>query len=55
MGEAGRQRVLPRYAVERLIGDVDGLYRRLLEQKRRHAVSAAACSNAANAGFSLRR
>jgi glycosyltransferase involved in cell wall biosynthesis len=33
MGEAGRQRVLPRYAVERLIDDVDGLYRRLLERK----------------------
>jgi glycosyltransferase involved in cell wall biosynthesis len=33
MGEAGRERVLPRYAVERLIDDVDGLYRRLLEQK----------------------
>jgi glycosyltransferase involved in cell wall biosynthesis len=33
MGEAGRQRVLPRYAVERLIDDVDGLYRSLLEKK----------------------
>jgi glycosyltransferase involved in cell wall biosynthesis len=33
MGEAGHDRVLPRYAVERLIDDVDGLYRRLLEQK----------------------
>jgi glycosyltransferase involved in cell wall biosynthesis len=33
MGEAGRERVLPRYAVERLIEDVDGLYRRLLAQK----------------------
>jgi glycosyltransferase involved in cell wall biosynthesis len=41
MGDAGRERVLPRYAVERLIGDVDGLYRRLLEQKG-VAVSAAA-------------
>jgi len=33
LGDAGRKRVLPRYAVERLIDDVDGLYRRLLEQK----------------------
>jgi len=33
MGAAGRERVLPRYSVERLIDDVDGLYRRLLEQK----------------------
>ena len=41
MGEAGRERVLPRYAVERLIDDVDGLYRRLLEQKG-VALSAAA-------------
>jgi glycosyltransferase involved in cell wall biosynthesis len=40
MGEAGRTRVLPRYAVERLIADVDVLYRRLLEQKG-VAVSAA--------------
>jgi glycosyltransferase involved in cell wall biosynthesis len=31
MGEAGRQRVLERYAVERLVGDVDVLYRELLE------------------------
>jgi glycosyltransferase involved in cell wall biosynthesis len=40
LGEAGRERVLPRYAVERLIDDVDGLYRRLLERKGL-AVSAA--------------
>jgi glycosyltransferase involved in cell wall biosynthesis len=40
MGGAGRERVLPRYAVERLIDDVDGLYRQLLEQKG-VAVSAA--------------
>jgi glycosyltransferase involved in cell wall biosynthesis len=33
MGAAGRGRVLPRYAVERLIDDVDGLYRRLLARK----------------------
>jgi hypothetical protein len=31
MGTAGRERVLPRYAVERLIDDVDRLYRSLLE------------------------
>jgi glycosyltransferase involved in cell wall biosynthesis len=30
MGEAGRARVLPRYSVERLIDDVDALYRSLL-------------------------
>jgi glycosyltransferase involved in cell wall biosynthesis len=30
MGEAGRQRVLPRYAVDRLVDDVDRLYRSLL-------------------------
>ena len=40
MGEAGRERVLPRYAVERLIDDVDALYRRLLAEKG-VAVSAA--------------
>src|SRR5581483_11023713 len=33
MGEAGRTRVVPRYAVERLVDDVDGLYRRLLARK----------------------
>jgi glycosyltransferase involved in cell wall biosynthesis len=33
MGAAGRERVLPRYAVERLIDDVDGLYRTLLARK----------------------
>jgi glycosyltransferase involved in cell wall biosynthesis len=30
MGEAGRARVLPRYAVDRLVDDVDALYRELL-------------------------
>ena len=30
MGAAGRERVLPRYAVDRLIDDVDELYRSLL-------------------------
>jgi glycosyltransferase involved in cell wall biosynthesis len=33
MGAAGRQRVLPRYAVERLVDDVDSLYRSLLARK----------------------
>ncbi len=33
MGAAGRERILPRYAVERLIDDVDGLYRTLLARK----------------------
>jgi glycosyltransferase involved in cell wall biosynthesis len=41
MGASGRKRVLPRYAVERLIDDVDHLYRRLLESKH-VTVSAAA-------------
>jgi hypothetical protein len=30
MGERGRERVLPRYAVDRLVTDVDQLYRALL-------------------------
>ncbi len=34
MGEAGRKRVLARYAVSRLVDDVDRLYRSLLEAKR---------------------
>ena len=34
MGEAGRERVLERYAVSRLIDDVDRLYRSLLDAKR---------------------
>ena len=34
MGEAGRARVLPRYAVSRLIDDIDRLYRSLLEAER---------------------
>ncbi len=33
MGRAGRERTLPRYRVERLIGDVDSLYRVLLAEK----------------------
>ena len=33
MGAAGRVRVLERYSVERLIDDVDALYRRLLAEK----------------------
>jgi glycosyltransferase involved in cell wall biosynthesis len=31
MGRIGRERVLRRYAVERLVEDVDALYRELLE------------------------
>ena len=30
MGQLGRERVLQRYAVARLVEDVDGLYRELL-------------------------
>jgi hypothetical protein len=30
MGRRGRERVLPRYAVDRLVDDVDRLYRSLL-------------------------
>jgi glycosyltransferase involved in cell wall biosynthesis len=30
LGAAGRERVLPRYAVERLVEDIDRLYRALL-------------------------
>jgi glycosyltransferase involved in cell wall biosynthesis len=33
MGEQGRARVVPRYSVERLLDDVDRLYRSLLEAK----------------------
>jgi glycosyltransferase involved in cell wall biosynthesis len=33
MGAAGRARVLPRYSIDRLIDDVDHLYRTLLERK----------------------
>ncbi|MFN0153785.1 MAG: glycosyltransferase family 4 protein [Gaiella sp.] len=32
MGEAGRAKVLERYAVSRLVGDIDALYRRLLDR-----------------------
>jgi glycosyltransferase involved in cell wall biosynthesis len=34
MGAAGRARVLPRYAVDRLVDDVDRLYRSLLSTRR---------------------
>jgi hypothetical protein len=34
MGAAGRRRVLERYAVARLVDDVDRLYRSLLEAAR---------------------
>jgi glycosyltransferase involved in cell wall biosynthesis len=33
MGAAGRENVLPRYAVDRLVDDVDRLYRSLLEAR----------------------
>jgi glycosyltransferase involved in cell wall biosynthesis len=33
MGEAGRARVLERYAVERLVADIDALYRELLASR----------------------
>jgi glycosyltransferase involved in cell wall biosynthesis len=33
MGESGRERVLPRYRVERLVDDVDALYRELLSRQ----------------------
>jgi glycosyltransferase involved in cell wall biosynthesis len=33
MGAAGRERVLPRYAVDRLVDDIDRLYRSLLAAK----------------------
>ena len=33
MGERGREVVIPRYRVERLIDDVDALYRELLSEK----------------------
>jgi len=33
MGRAGRERVLPRYAVERLVDDVDRLYRSLMRAR----------------------
>jgi glycosyltransferase involved in cell wall biosynthesis len=32
MGEAGREDVVPRYSVPRLVNDIDSLYRRLLEE-----------------------
>ncbi|MEI8105462.1 MAG: glycosyltransferase [Actinomycetes bacterium] len=33
-GEAGREHVLPRYAIPRLVGDIDHLYRELLARKQ---------------------
>ena len=33
MGAAGRERVLARYAVDRLVDDVDRLYRSLLQAR----------------------
>src|SRR5207244_11397827 len=35
MGKQGRERVLPRYAVDRLVVDVDRLYRSLLDVESR--------------------
>jgi hypothetical protein len=35
MGAAGRERVLERYAVERLVDDIDRLYRSLLDARAR--------------------
>jgi glycosyltransferase involved in cell wall biosynthesis len=32
-GRAGRERVVPRYRVERLVDDVDALYRDLLSER----------------------
>ena len=34
MGEAGRERVIPRYRVSRLVDDVDELYRELLSERK---------------------
>ena len=33
LGAAGRARVIPRYSVERLVDDIDLLYRSLLEAR----------------------
>jgi glycosyltransferase involved in cell wall biosynthesis len=44
MGAAGRERMLSRYAVDRLIDDIDRLYRDLLAQKRIDPRSPAAIS-----------
>ena len=51
MGKAGRERVVPRYRVERLVDDVDELYRELLSA--RGLAAAAIFLNAANDGFFL--
>jgi glycosyltransferase involved in cell wall biosynthesis len=34
MGAAGRERVIPRYRVSRLVEDVDELYRQLLSERK---------------------
>jgi glycosyltransferase involved in cell wall biosynthesis len=47
MGAAGRERVLPRYAVGRLLDDVDRLYRELLAAKGLPLPSGPAASSAA--------
>src|SRR5437016_5921878 len=41
MGKAGRERVLPRYAVDRLVDDVDRLYRSLLGAAAAQSATAA--------------
>jgi len=41
MGDAARERVVPRYAVDRLVDDIDRLYRSLLEERANVAASAA--------------
>jgi glycosyltransferase involved in cell wall biosynthesis len=40
MGEVGREEVLPRYRVSRLVADVDALYRELLDATRTSRPSA---------------
>jgi glycosyltransferase involved in cell wall biosynthesis len=40
MGDVGRKRVIPRYRVERLVDDIDALYRELLTQEGLPAPSA---------------
>ena len=58
MGETGRARVLERYAVARLVDDVDGLYRELLDDdaRRRPAGSASnATSRSASRSTHARR
>ena len=65
MGEAGRARVVPRYRVERLVDDVDALYRELLanaglplpatSRRRNAGADASAAPTAAETCAPLRR